>query len=297
MSPERGNVHPIYERIGQEVGPTPPDFKAETKGSSESLAEELFALWQDYRRLATTKDADPKRLLDLKHAIAERWHQPKVQETFKTNLDRSLSEEARTFGAAVNFGRLQRNRNGHVTRRETLHQEVFKHRDKDPDELTQIEIAELTGKIQVEEAKIKVAEKESPELAARLSFERVKEYRRQLSKDGFIWTPSREEYFRKIIDHLVVVNQNRPLLLSGETGTGKTRLARAVAKRLTGKAAYEVGEEAKTDIRPLLGSRTIDPQGSYVNYGQLGQALSGKETSRDVGIKKPAMVVFSIWMK
>src|SRR3989344_1774710 len=198
MSPERGGIHPIYERIGEEVGPAPTDFKAETKGSPEALSEELFALWQDYRRLAKTKDTDPKKLLDLNHAIAEQGHQPQVQGVFKTNLDRSLAEDARTFSPAANFGRLQRNRNGHVARRETLHQEVFKHRDKDPDELTQIEIAELTGKIQVEESKIKVAEKESPELAARLSFERVKEYRRQLSKDGLIWTPSREEYFRKL---------------------------------------------------------------------------------------------------
>ncbi|OGE94407.1 MAG: hypothetical protein A3B10_01230 [Candidatus Doudnabacteria bacterium RIFCSPLOWO2_01_FULL_44_21] len=281
MSPERGGIHPIYERIGEEVGPAPTDFKAETKGSPEALSEELFALWQDYRRLAKTKDADPTKLLDLKHAIAQRWHDPKVQEVFKTNLDRSLVEEARTFSPAVNFGRLQRNRNGHQSRREALQREIFQHRDKDPDELTQIEVAELTGKINGEEKQLEGLEKQNPELAARLSFERVREYRKQLSKDGFIWTPSREEYFRKIIDHLVVVNQNRPLLLSGETGTGKTRLARAVAKRLTGKPAYEVGEEAKTDIRPLLGSRTIDAQGSYVNYGQLGQALSGKETSRD----------------
>src|SRR3990167_9873540 len=104
MSPERGGIHPIYERIGEEVGPAPADFKAETKGSPEALSEELFALWQDYRRLAKTKDTDPKKLLDLKHAIAERWHDPKVQEVFKTNLDRSLVENFLNFRIMTALG-------------------------------------------------------------------------------------------------------------------------------------------------------------------------------------------------
>lgn len=281
MRSERSNIHPISEKIEQAVGPSPADFKAENKGPIEGQAEELWALWQDYQRLAKTKNADSKKLSDLKQAIAERWHNPKIQEVFKTNLGRSLAEQVKTAGRAANFGSLERNRHTRLSRREKLQREIFQHRDQEPDELTQIEIAELTGAIAGEERQLENLEKQSPELAARLSFERLKEYRRQISKDGFIWTPSREEYFRKIIDYLVVVNQNRPLLLSGETGTGKTRLARAVAKRLTGRSPFEVGEEAKTDIRPLLGSRAIDAQGSYVNYGQLGQALSGKETSRD----------------
>lgn len=125
-------------------------------------------------------------------------------------------------------------------------------------------------------------EREDPELSARLSFERLCTYRDQLKKDGFIWTPSREKLFDKILGHLVIVNQNRPLLLYGETGTGKTRLARAVSRRLTERAPYEVGEEAKTDIRPLLGLRSIDKdKETFVTYGPLGQAVTGKKSSRD----------------
>ena len=196
-------------------------------------------------------------------------------------MQRSINEQERTRAGVEDFEQVNTAYTRHTAEQEQLYRQVFTHREKDPDELTQIGMAELSVEAGFEASRLEDMEKQNPELAARLSFERLKTYKSQFTKDGFIWTPSREEYFKKIIDHLVVVNQNRPLLLSGETGTGKTRLARAVSKRLTGKAPYEVGEEAKTDIRPLLGSRTIDAEGSYVSYGQLGQALTGKETSRD----------------
>ncbi len=304
-SEQRRGPHPIWETIDQEMTNIPAGDKAELQGSPESRAEELFALWQDYRRalrevqaFACTEEIkaqhDPrykvqefsnpailKKIESLKNAISERWHDTKTQELFKQSMQRSINEEARTRPGIRKVEEIRNSYEEHTAEREQLYREVFTHRGKDHDELTQIGIAELSAEISTEEVKFEGMERQSPELAARLSFERIKDYRQQLTKDGFIWTPSREAYFKKIIDHLVVVNQNRPLLLAGETGTGKTRLARAVSKRLTGKNPYEVGEEAKTDIRPLLGSRALDAEGSYVTYGQLGQAVTGKESSRD----------------
>lgn len=302
----KGGPRPIWEKIEQEVGAVSSDAKTEVRGSSESRAEELFALWQDHRRILkevakfdrgeqakeredqtykVQEFSDPVvlgQLENVKRAITERWHDPETQKLFKDNMQRSIDEETKTRVGREDFEKIKSGYEQHTAERDKLYQQIFKHRDKDPDELTQIRVAELSGEMKSEHEKLEDAEGQSPELAARLSFERLKDYRKQLSKDGFIWTPSREEYFNQIVDHLVVVNQNRPLLLTGETGTGKTVMARAVAKRLTGKGAYEVGEEAKTDIRPLLGSRMVDNErGTYVIYGQLGQALTGKKSSLD----------------
>jgi len=321
MSPEKiGGVYPIWKKIEDEAASVAPnsDFKELKDSSPESKAEELFALWRDYRRLvipeqtkfaqteSAKREKDPsyksqrfennfgtfsdpalvQKAKLLKQAIAERWHDPKTQEAFKINLEKSLSEQKETAVGRLEYEEMERAFANDTVAREEIYQEVFKHRDKDPDELTQISIAELSAKIKDERKNLSELELSSPELAARLSFERLKGYREQMAKDGFIWTPSREEYFKKIIDHLVVVNQNRPLMLTGETGTGKTRLARAVSRRLTGKNPYEVGEEAKSDIRPLLGSRGMENGETFVNYGQLGQAISGKTSSRDKNISE-----------
>ncbi|GEM_PF-3492929 len=303
MSPERGDFHPLAERIEQEVGSLDAEAKAELQGSPETSAEELFALWEDYGRLLGEQrdfrknEQDqtaqlPKEKRDamehLRLAIAQRWHKPEAQTALMEKLRQWNEERMKLAEPLADFRKLQDTRDSYLAEQEQLYRGVFQHREHDPDELTQIRLGELAIEIDGYDQLLDVKERETPEFAARLSFERIVEYNQQLRTEEFIWTPSREAYFRRIVDHLVIVNQNRPLLLSGGTGTGKTELARAVSRRLTiseddpnGRNPFEVGEEAKTDIRPLLGSKAIDKQESYIQYGQLGQALTGKETSRD----------------
>ena len=103
MNPEqRGGIRPIWEKIDQETKSTGSSPKPERPGSPEARAEELFALWQDYRRLLrevqkfdrseeikakgdqTYKPqqfAEPvalKKLETLRQAIAERWQDPQT---------------------------------------------------------------------------------------------------------------------------------------------------------------------------------------------------------------------------
>lgn len=282
----------MWEAINQKTADVVSDKEKRPEDSPEKGAEELFALWRDYQRQAgqighrkePDKTVDPiilKKISDLKQAIAARWHNPEIQAVFKESLQRSLDENLKTKTDLDNYKELKKEYDSDQEIQAQFYRDVFARRQEEPDELTQINLAELFVKIKGEEEKLRRLEAEDCNLAAQLSFERLKNYHEQLAQTSFIWTPSREEYFKKITEHLVVVDQNHPLLLAGETGTGKTRLARAVSQRLTGKLPYEVGEEAKTDIRPLLGSRALDAEGSYVNYGQLGQALTGKETSRE----------------
>ncbi len=240
-------------------------------------------------------ESDP-RLVPLRTAMRARFQDPQVQAIFKRNLEREITAEEELHRKKIeieedggkrevplweHYLHQRKIRDEAVARRLEIYSEIFSHREKDPDELTLLEIADLGVRIKVAGKEMQRMEKEDPELAARLSFERLRTYRDELKKSGFIWTPSREKYFQKILEHLVIVNQSNPLLLYGETGTGKTRLVRAASKRLTGKPPYEVSEEAKSDIRPILGVRSIDKDGVYTIYGQLGQAATGKETSRD----------------
>lgn len=317
MSEKPGKFEEIVTKV--ERAQAKPSEKEEAVTVSEKWrtpeegAEELYALWRDYNRrkirmyrehtekeelkrvpkkqrtesqiakraeVTAAVDADP-RLAPLRAAMSVRFKDQHVREVFERNLERELAEEEKLAPSYENYLHEKELKDAAEDRRLKLYSEIFSNRKKEPDELTLLEIADLGTRVKIARRAMEQMERESPELAARLSFERLREYRSQLKKDGFIWTPSREELFNKILEHLVIVNQNRPFLLYGETGTGKTRLARAVSERLTGRSPFEVGEEAKTDIRPLLGLRSIDKEGSYVTYGQLGQAATGKKTSRD----------------
>lgn len=283
--------------------------------SPEEGAEQLYALWRDYSRekfsayseaikkagglkradrddeekreaLIKNIEIDP-RFRPLQDAIRARFQDEQVRSVFERVLELNLAGEEKLAPSYENHLREKRLKDDLEKRRLELYSDIFSHREKEPGELLLIELAILATRIKTIESKMRCMEREDRELAAKISFERLKTYWEQLKKEGFIWTSSREKYFSQILDSLVKLNKNRPIFLYGETGTGKTQLARAVAFRLTGRDPYEVGEEAKTDIRPLLGFReieegkTAEKGKTFVTYGQLGEAISGKHSSRD----------------
>ncbi|MEK7506462.1 MAG: AAA family ATPase, partial [Patescibacteria group bacterium] len=250
------------------------------KGGVENKKERRRIPNANRDAIISIAENDP-RLAPLRTAISSRFKDEQVRAMFEVTLERELAEEEKLAPSYENYLREKQLKDGLEERRLELYSDIFSHPEKESDELTLLELADLAARVRASERSMQRMEREDPELSARLSFERLCTYREQLKKDGFIWMPSREKLFDKILEHLVIVNQNRPMLLYGETGTGKTRLARAISQRLTKRAPYEVGEEAKTDIRPLLGLRAIDKDGSYTIYGPLGQAITGKKTSRD----------------
>src|SRR6266481_4501252 len=99
MSPEgKGFNHPIFEKIDREIPNISTDKdKSELKGTPESRAEEVFALWQDYRRIRIhlknegSKNPDQAqnktKLSRIKGALSERWSDPATRQTFKKNIE------------------------------------------------------------------------------------------------------------------------------------------------------------------------------------------------------------------
>lgn len=283
---------------------------AEAWGSPEEGAEQLYALWRGYqrkrdglanayrekrkepavegesprnraRRIRASVDAETE-LAPLRAAIQTRFRDVNVRTVFESTLERECAEREQLAPTYENYLRLKERKNGAEDRRLTIYSDIFSHRKKEPEELTLLELTDLSVRISLAEREMNRMEQENPALSARLSFERIRMYKEQLNKDGFVWTPSRQKFFEEILSALVKLNKNRPIFLYGETGTGKSELARAASRKLTGRDPYEVGEEAKTDIRPLLGAREIQRSGTVkkgktlITYGKLGQAISGK---------------------
>jgi len=120
---------------------------------------------------------------------------------------------------------------------------------------------------------------ENTDIVALFQYENLKEYKRQLDDDGFVWLPSRKKIHQEIIS--AILNHRWPVLI-GEAGTGKSDQADAAAIELTGYPPTRVACSAKTGERDLIGEPAIDPEtgGSYEVYGPLTSALTGYEDSR-----------------
>jgi len=269
--------------------------------SNEEKAERLWALWSDFRRkkyeFIKAKKSIPRanvvkeefetqpEIQRIRGAISELWNEGQVQTLFRHHLEQNLSTKEQSRPSFEEYRQKEKELGNIRKQRETLFRDLFVHRGQEPDELTQIDLAESSIKGQAIKEELSTDRKTNPELAARVEFETIRDYHSQYERDGFIWAPSREKLFSSILEHLVLLDKNKPVLLTGETGTGKTRLARATAERLTGRPAFEVSEEAKSDIRPILGSQAIgaNEEGeneTYISYGPLGQAVTGKRDSR-----------------
>jgi len=122
---------------------------------------------------------------------------------------------------------------------------------------------------------------ENPQLAAYAQYENAREYAQELSEGGFMWLPSRREALEQMENAAL---GGKPVLLSGESGTGKTRLVEEVALTLTGRPANQTpGKDVR--FQDLIAKRDIGADGTMVNtyyrYGEVGEAVTGKTTTLD----------------
>jgi len=129
------------------------------------------------------------------------------------------------------------------------------------------------------EKKINDFKQENPDVGARIAYDTIRDYARQLRENGFIWTKSRQKLFYDIMTGALT---SRPIaMLMGETGTGKTGLAFALASEVSGHdAERSVGGE-KDAFSRLLGHLRSDKDGQYYEYGPLLRAMTGKRNSRE----------------
>lgn len=113
------------------------------------------------------------------------------------------------------------------------------------------------------EAKKRISEIiEDPEVAERVRTLELKEYNRQLKKDGFAETPSRVRYMDRLAK---LWSQNKKVIVTGATGTGKTELVRHASRKFFGTKPFE-----------LTGHRDMTP---YELLGRTGMTVRGGEGS------------------
>lgn len=70
----------------------------------------------------------------------------------------------------------------------------------------------------------------------------------------------------------IAINHGMPVLLVGETGTGKTSLVRHLASK-TGNAFVRVNHNGGTTVEDIIGRYTLDEKGTHWNDGILIKAM------------------------
>lgn len=90
---------------------------------------------------------------------------------------------------------------------------------------------------------------------------------------AYIPTSKNYENNKKILEQIgIAINENMPVLLIGETGTGKTSLVRFLASK-TNNSFRRVNHNGATTIDDLLGHTLINQQGTFWQDGVLTEAL------------------------
>ncbi len=131
----------------------------------------------------------------------------------------------------------------------------------------------------------------NPDLAARAVFSELKELKEQLDgPDHFMWTKSRHKILEAIEDAVASANTLRMVVLEGQSGTGKTTLAKAVAQLFTGEAPIikEADERMKVD-RELLADKNLR---GGTDYGPVLYGLTGKKTADQASPEHQGLAVF-----
>jgi MoxR-like ATPase len=152
-------------------------------------------------------------------------------------------------------------------------------------ELTGSELGALAG-IRRDLAEIS-AEREkllesSPEAYFGLHLRELKHYKEDLAKGRIVETPYVKEQAEDIVAHL---KANKPVLIYGHLGSGKTELAMHIARKYIGKDALVVSGSKYTSLAELYGHQilTVDERtGSTITDYFLGPVYRAMEEGRPV---------------
>jgi hypothetical protein len=244
--------------------------------SPEQRAESLWALYQEARRARRKKNS--KHLEGTLSLLKAFTNDSETADTFREHYDRHQFEVESINGAHEQYSAARRAVDTRTDALDATARDIFSHRDEGMNEMRVLQY-EATLKAAVgARSVLEDILSENPQIAAQAHAETLARYGKEFEGEKFIWSPSRRRAL-ELVERAAL--SGKPILLSGESGTGKTRIMEQIAYILTGEAPAETpGKDIR--FQDLIAKPKIAPGGgTYYEYKEIGAAFTGKDSTQD----------------
>ena len=209
-------------------------------------------------------------------AIKGLYEDEEVKKVYLDNYQRHIQESESINGDLEKFKSLKRTVSGEENLLDDYTRRIFGRRGKTT-EIDRLLFKTSKSKLHESREKMKELLGSNAELRALNQYESIKSYAEQSRKEGYMWLPSRRKFFEDFEEAVIF---GRPLLVFGESGTGKTELIKAASVKLTGQIAGETSGK-NTRLQDLIAKSAIVGDNTFYNYGEIGRAATGMKTTLD----------------
>ncbi|MBU1034549.1 AAA family ATPase, partial [Patescibacteria group bacterium] len=249
--------------------------------SAEHRAEILGGAYRELQEAEkSAKKGTEKKPADARKLafVSALYSDPSTQAAYLEYWQKYKGERREVNGTYEEYRGLDKNIKRLEKEYDELSRILFAHRGERASEMDKALFQHLKSELESKRAELDGILEQYPKLAARVSYDRMAEYNKELSDESYVWFPSRRDILEQIEDG---ARSGRPVLLLGESGTGKTSLVTAAAKKLTGLSPFKNQGGPSTRLQDSLATKGLIGDESCLVYQPLGQAITGKENSLD----------------
>ena len=245
--------------------------------SPEQRAESLWATFQNLKGLISGRKKGDETRFNLTVSILKKLYEDEeTQAVYLKANQEHLQEIDSINGDYEKYQALDRQIKEARAAFDASAKNMFTKRGEGADEVDILIFETNQRQLEITRRQFEELISEKPELGALVEYETLRNYSAQLRKENFIWSPSR----RKLLEEIeMAALSGKPILLSGESGTGKTRLVEQASLVLTGRINNETpGKDVR--FQDLIAKPKISVDGAtYYEYKEIGEAVTGKDTT------------------
>jgi hypothetical protein len=195
--------------------------------------------------------------------IKELASNPEVMRVYKEKFEK----QKETLAKALEYEHMEKELDA-LTSTEQKLQMIFEKVGRAPGPIERKKLADMAARKQELQEKVQKFEL-SPEIVDMLQRREIRNMQRDLERYSFAETESRTELIRAILPDLM---QGAPVLFQGETGSGKSQLAKYVSQKYLKKEPALVSVQEQIKESQILGARGLKGGETVFDYSEFVKA-------------------------